>query len=99
MARTTATAAELSAAELRDGADHLRDLVSHLRPRWLAVLGVGAYRVSFEAPDAQIGRQPAGIRETGVWVLPNPSGLNAHYQLPALGEAFGELRRVAVTGE
>ncbi len=99
VARTTATAAELSPAELRDGAGRLRDLVARIRPRWLAMVGIDAYRTGFEMPDAKMGRQPATIGNTGVWVLPNPSGLNAHYQLPALGEAFGELRRVAFADE
>jgi TDG/mug DNA glycosylase family protein len=93
--RTTATAAELSTAELRAGAIRLRELVGRLRPRWLAMVGIDAYRVGFEAPDAVMGRQPDRLGDTGLWVLPNPSGLNAHYQLPALGEAFGELRRAA----
>lgn len=95
VARTTATAAELSPAELRAGATHLRGLVADLRPRWLAMVGIDAFRVGFDARDAVMGRQPQTIGGTGLWVLPNPSGLNAHYQLIALGEAFGELRRVA----
>jgi double-stranded uracil-DNA glycosylase len=95
VARTTATAAELAPAELRAGAAHLRALVERERPRWLAMVGIDAYRVGFDARRATIGRQDATIGATGIWVLPNPSGLNAHYQLPALAKAFAELRRVA----
>ncbi len=90
--RTTATAAELTAAELRAGADRLRATVERYRPRTVAVLGVTAYRAAFDRPAALIGRQPEGIAGRELWVLPNPSGLNAHYQLPALVEIFGQLR-------
>ena len=63
------------------------------RPTALAILGVGAYRIAFNEPLAVIGRQEKGIGDTLVWVLPNPSGLNAHYQPTALAKAFEELRR------
>lgn len=96
--RTTATAASLSDEELRQGRDRLDDLVESIRPRWLAVLGVSAYRVAFMAPGARVGRQPLAIGPTQIWVLPNPSGLNAHYQLPLLVEAFTACRH-AVFGE
>ena len=93
--RTTATAAELSVDELRAGATRLRALVEEARPRWLAMVGIDAYRAGFDAPKAQFGRQPEGIGGSGVWVLPNPSGLNAHYQLPELAAAFAALRQAA----
>ena len=61
-------------------------------PQLLAILGVGAYRTAFEKPKAVIGRQKETIGETIIWVLPNPSGLNAHYQAKQLGTLFSELR-------
>ena len=92
VARTTATAAELAPAELADGGRLLADKVRRYAPRVLAVLGVGAYRTAFSAPKATLGRQLATIGETIVWVLPNPSGLNAHYQLPELARMLAEVR-------
>lgn len=64
-------------------------------PRYLAVLGLGPYRLAFGDRNATVGPQPVMIGETKVWLLPNPSGLNAHYQLPALAEEFGRLREAA----
>lgn len=93
--RATARADELSDAELVAGGDRLRGLVREVRPRWLAVVGIGAYRVAFAAPKARAGRQDDGIDHTGVWVLPNPSGLNAHQTPASLAVAFAGLRRVA----
>jgi double-stranded uracil-DNA glycosylase len=90
--RATATAAELTAAELRDGGRRLEAQVSRYRPAWVAVLGVTAYRAAFGAPRATIGAQQRRLGPARVWVLPNPSGLNAHYQLPELAERFAELR-------
>jgi TDG/mug DNA glycosylase family protein len=90
--RTTATAAELTRDELRAGAKRLRHTVARYRPRTVAVLGVTAYRAAFDRPDAVIGRQPEALDGADLWVLPNPSGLNAHYQLPGLVEVFHELR-------
>ena len=98
VARATATAAELSPAELEAGWDGLVRKVLDLRPAYLAVLGVGAYRTAFRQREAQVGFQPETIGPTKVWVLPNPSGLNAHYRLAELGELFAQLRR-AVEGE
>jgi len=95
--RATAAAAELSPAELAAGGRTLRAKVRRLRPAWLAVLGVGAYRSAFDAPDATIGRQPGLLSGAGVWVLPNPSGLNAAYQLDRLTEEFAALRAAAVS--
>ena len=93
--RTTATAAELRPEELRAGGERLRRTVATWRPRTVAVLGVTAFRAAFEAPAARLGRQPTPIDETPVWVLPNPSGLNAHYQLPQLIELFRDFRSEA----
>ncbi|MFI0724289.1 G/U mismatch-specific DNA glycosylase [Streptomyces sp. NPDC021224] len=90
--RPTARAGELSRGELRDGSHDLRARVRHLRPAWLAMLGISTYRTAFEAPDAVIGPQEITIGSTRVWVLPNPSGLNAHYPPAALAREFGRLR-------
>ncbi|RKS80531.1 TDG/mug DNA glycosylase family protein [Motilibacter peucedani] len=90
--RASATAAELTREELAAGGEALRARVADLAPRTLAVLGVGAYRTAFARPRAALGLQPEGIGPTAVWVLPNPSGLNAHFTLPALAELFAELR-------
>jgi TDG/mug DNA glycosylase family protein len=95
VARATATAAELTQAELRAGGAALRHNVEQFAPAYLAVLGVTAYRVAFDAPRATLGEQSEGIGVTRVWVLPNPSGLNAHYTPPALAALFAELRAVA----
>ncbi len=92
VARATARADELTWAELVAGGELLTGKVSALRPRWLAVLGVTAYRTAFDRPKALVGRQDETIGETAVWVLPNPSGLNAHWPTPKLAEAFLALR-------
>jgi double-stranded uracil-DNA glycosylase len=98
--RTTATAAELSADEMRAGAAELTAKVERFKPRWLAVLGIGAFKTGFGVRKATIGRQFLPVGNTPVWVLPNPSGLNANYQLTDLAEAFAELRReVGTTGD
>jgi TDG/mug DNA glycosylase family protein len=93
--RPTRTAAELSRDELRAGAAALERLVTRYRPRILAVLGIGAYRLAFERPRAGLGEQPERIAGVPVWVAPNPSGLNAHFQLPDLARLYGELRTAA----
>jgi TDG/mug DNA glycosylase family protein len=90
--RATATAAELSPAEYVEGGRRLEAEVRRYRPAFLAVLGVGAYRTAFGRPKAALGMQPESIGETSVWVLPNPSGLNAHYQPKDLARMFRELR-------
>lgn len=90
--RATASAAELSADELRAGAGALETKLVRYRPRWLAVLGISAYRQAFARPRAQLGPQGESWAGVGVWILPNPSGLNAHFQLPALARVFAELR-------
>ena len=90
--RTTAGAAELSDDELRDGARRLAERLAPLRPRIVAVLGIGAYRKGFGRPRAGLGAQDEHLGDARLWVLPNPSGLNAHYQLDALVERFRALR-------
>jgi TDG/mug DNA glycosylase family protein len=90
--RASAAADELSAAELTAGGEELRARVKRYRPKYLAVLGVGAYRVAFDRPKAVLGLQSETVGSTKVWVLPNPSGLNAHYRARDLAKLFGELR-------
>ncbi len=90
--RATATANELTRAEFVTGGKRLRAKVKRYQPAFLAILGLGAYRTAWNDPKAVIGRQERTIGETVIWVLPNPSGLNAHYQAAALAEVFGELR-------
>jgi TDG/mug DNA glycosylase family protein len=82
----------LAPAELAAGGKKLRAKVRRYQPRCLAVLGVGAYRAAFGRPKATLGRQPERLGETTLWVLPNPSGLNAHYQRDALRRLFAEVR-------
>ena len=95
VARATAAAAELNKDDFVEGGRGLKAKVRRYHPLILAVLGVGAYRVAFARPKAVIGEQPETIGEARVWVLPNPSGLNANYQLNDLVKLFKELRRVA----
>jgi TDG/mug DNA glycosylase family protein len=90
--RATANADEVDGQELREGARRLERKVRRLRPYSVAFLGVTAYRVAFGRPKAVVGEQPERMGETRIWVLPNPSGRTAAYQLPALVEAFRELR-------
>ena len=92
MARTTATADELSRDEIREGAQRLRDRLGPLRPRFVALLGIGAYRTGFGRPKASLGPQEEELAGARLWVLPNPSGLNAHYQVDDLAKRFRELR-------
>ena len=96
VARSTATAAELSGEELVLGGKRLVQKVKKYRPRVLAVLGVTAYRAAFRQPTAVTGEQSERIGETAVWVLPNPSGLNAHYTPRQLAEVFRAFREAAV---
>lgn len=90
--RATAAADELEEWELRDGGRRLVRKVEEYRPRCVAVLGVMAYRTAFAAPDAKIGPQARGIGGAEVWVLPSPSGLNAHYTAGDFARLFRELR-------
>jgi TDG/mug DNA glycosylase family protein len=91
--RATATADELTAAELLAGGRRLVAKARRYRPRFLAFLGIGAYRGAFARPRAGLGLQPEAIGRARVWILPNPSGLNAHYQPAALAVLFRELHR------
>ena len=90
--RATATAAELSTEEFVAGRRRLERKVRRYSPQWVAVLGIGAYRMAFDRPRATVGPQPERIGSAGLWVLPNPSGLNANHQLADLARMFKELR-------
>ncbi|WP_371651749.1 G/U mismatch-specific DNA glycosylase [Streptomyces mirabilis] len=98
VARATARADELSAEEYREGGRLLSAKVARLRPGWLAVVGVTAYRAAFEDRRAVIGPQERTIGDTRVWVLPNPSGLNAHWTAATMAAEFGRLRVAAAEG-
>jgi double-stranded uracil-DNA glycosylase len=92
VARSTASAAELTRDELVNGRRTLVSKVKRYAPRCLAVLGIGAYREAFQKPRAVLGEQPERIGATIIWVLPNPSGLNAHYPPQKLIREFKLLR-------
>ena len=95
VARATARADELTAEELHEGGRVLRAKAERLRPRWLAVVGVTAYRTAFGQVGAAVGAQEQTLAETRLWVLPNPSGLNAHWNAESLAEEFARLREAA----
>jgi len=90
--RATATADELAPDELVAGRQRLEARVKRYRPQVVAVLGIGAYRTAFAQKAVSLGKQPETLAGAVIWVLPNPSGLNAHYQLAKLVEHFQELR-------
>ena len=92
VARATAQASELRSAELRAGREHLAALADRHRPRIVAIAGVTAYRTAFGQPRAGTGPQPDLLGPARVWVLPNPSGLNAWWTTPKLIAAFRDLR-------
>jgi TDG/mug DNA glycosylase family protein len=94
VARATARADELSEEEIRAGVAPLRTLVRAWSPAVVAFLGISTYRIAFANPRAQVGRAPDFEDAIG-WVLPNPSGLNAHYQQPALDAAYREMAEAA----
>jgi TDG/mug DNA glycosylase family protein len=89
--RSTVAASEVSSDELRAGAARLEEKVRHWRPRYVAVLGMQAYRTAFRRPKAAIGLQAELVGGSPVWLLPNPSGLQARYQMPEMTELFTEL--------
>jgi TDG/mug DNA glycosylase family protein len=97
VARTTARADELDADELRAGRKRLERKVRRYKPRWVAIVGLGAYRVAFDRPKAALGRQPETIAGVPIWVLPNTSGLNAHHQPADFARQFGELKSAVRT--
>ena len=93
--RTTARADELSVAEYREGARNLTAKAAEYRPAWIAIVGITAYRTAFDRRAAQIGPQDERIADSRVWVLPNPSGLNAHWSAQALADEFRRFREAA----
>jgi TDG/mug DNA glycosylase family protein len=93
VARSTAAADELSVEELRAGRRRLERKVRRYRPRIVAIVGIGAYRVAFERPIAVIGPQRERLAGARLWVLPNTSGLNANHQAADFARAFAALRR------
>lgn len=98
VSRASAAADELSRAELIAGGRALEEKVLRFQPHFLAVLGLTAYRTAFNRPKASIGPQPEGIGTTRLWVMPNPSGLNAHYSLADLANLFRELKTASEAG-
>lgn len=96
--RATATAAELDPAELATGGQRFRAKVQRYQPQVVAILGISAYRMAFDRPKASLGRQTEPFEAAMLWVLPNPSGLNAHYTPAALADLFREFR-LAVEAE
>jgi TDG/mug DNA glycosylase family protein len=95
VARATSAADELTREELIGGGRILAERVKRYAPRYLAIVGIGAYRTAFDRPKAKMGLQEEMIGETNIWVLPNPSGLNANYQAAQLVELFAELKRAS----
>ncbi len=94
VARATARADELAQSELIEGRHLLEEKTRAFAPRWVAVLGMGAYRTAFQRPEASVGLQNTLLGGARVWLLPNPSGLNAHYQPADLAAAFRAFRLV-----
>jgi len=91
--RTTARADELSNEEIVQGGKNLVKKIEKFKPQMLAVLGIGVYRTAFNQSKAKLGLQDTKIGNTRIWLLPNPSGLNAHYQINDLAKLFGELKQ------
>src|SRR2546423_13748519 len=91
--RPTAMAHQLSTHELRKGAKILTRKVLRYNPRFVAIIGITSYRIAFDRKDAKLGLQPETIGHSKIWVLPNPSGLNAHYQVSDLAKLFGALKK------
>jgi TDG/mug DNA glycosylase family protein len=95
VARASARADDLTEEELREGARILKRKVVRYRPAFIAFLGITAYRSAFQRPQAVLGRQAEKLGESTIWILPNPSGLNAHHSAADLARLFGELRQAA----
>jgi len=95
VARATARADELDDSELRAGLGPLGELIDAWRPGYVAFLGISTYRIAFDRRKAGVGPQPEAFHGASTWVLPNPSGLNAHYQQPDLNAAYRALRDAA----
>jgi TDG/mug DNA glycosylase family protein len=97
VSRATANARELANAELIDGRRELTRKVALKHPRWVAVLGVTAYRIAFELPGASTGLQPYKLAGARLWVLPSPSGANGSYPLVELVKHFRALHKKVLT--
>jgi double-stranded uracil-DNA glycosylase len=93
--RATARADELTRDELRAGGRDLEQRVARLSPAVVAFVGITAYRQAFDRPGAEVGPQDERMHGAAIWLLPNPSGLNAHYQLPDLARLYREAARAA----
>ena len=93
--RTTAAATELDQEELKAGGKRLIAKIKRTRPRVVAILGIQAFRIAFGKPKANFGPQEERVGSSQIWVLPNPSGLNASYQLPTLSRMFKKVRMAA----
>ncbi|NGN92934.1 mismatch-specific DNA-glycosylase [Nocardioides sp. KC13] len=93
--RATAKASELTNAELKEGGAELFSLVARRKPTVVAIAGITAYRTAFNRPKAKQGRQPEPLAGAELWVVPNPSGLNAHETVPTLAAAYAEAARAA----
>jgi TDG/mug DNA glycosylase family protein len=93
--RATARADELSKEELREGGERLRETVRRVQPAVVAVAGITAYRTAFGVRRAAAGRQPEPFEGAVLWVVPNPSGLNAHETVDSLAVAYSEPARQA----
>ena len=94
--RPTAMAHQLSTRELREGAKNLTRKVLRYKPRFVAIVGVTSYRIAFDRKAAQLGLQSETIGDAKIWVLPNPSGLNAHYQISDLARLFTKLKEACL---
>jgi len=95
VARATARASEIAADELREGSERLLTTVDILAPAVVAIAGVTAYRTAFDRPGAAVGHQPLGLSGIETWVVPNPSGLNAHETIDSLAGWFAQVGRAA----
>ena len=93
--RATAKASELTNAELKEGGAELFSLVARRKPTVVAIAGITAYRTAFNRPKAKQGRQPEPLAGAELWVVPNPSGLNAHETVPTLAAAYAEAAHAA----
>lgn len=91
VARTTATADQLSKDEIREGGAQLRDKAERFAPRFIAMVGLTSFRIAFARPKAVIGSQPERLGPSQVWLLPNPSGLNTHHPPAVMAQLFREL--------
>ena len=93
--RPSVSAAELTVEEFVEGGKALRKKLLQYKPKWVAFVGVEAYRKAFGKPKAKVGKQEEDLEGVMVWVLPSPSGLNAHYTVQELSDLFAALRKAA----